>query len=467
MKQMRRISSIVFLCIINLTINAQSWSLDECIKYALEHSLDIRKSELNIKTSHINHSQSKLFYLPSLNMSASPNYNIGYSINPATYSYENVNSITGSIGLNAEVILFQGNQNVHNIRKSKNEWLSAQEEKKNAEMEVTVNVINLYFQTLIEKEIYRAIEKKLSIAQKQLEKISEFIKLGKQSLSDRQEVDVQISREKANLLKQKNIINLSIFKLKQYIQLYDKDDFDIDQISQSIERDNDGRVNYKKIVQQLPQINAKKFNLNALEQKLEMDKGSRYPSLAFSYGIGSNFINTAKDINIINGITSTIGYVNDKDKTEVYSYPQSYQTYGQNTSLVSQLNTNLQQRLTLSLQVPIFDKFKKANQIKLTQIAIESQLEDIKKQESKMIEELETMKINRDNALVLFESNREIVKSYESLLDIQRSKYDQGFISNFEFQNAVNNYYISALELSKSRIEYQYRNVLYRYYLER
>jgi len=52
-------------------------------------------------------------------------------------------------------------------------------------------------------------------------------------------------------------------------------------------------------------------------------------------------------------------------------------------------------------------------------------------------------------------------------METLRNNYDQGFIIIFEFQNAVNNYYISALELSKSRIEYQYRSALYRYYLER
>lgn len=461
---------LLFSCIYLISAclyGQKKWALKDCIKYALSNHQDIRKLDINIESNRNLLQQSKNFLLPSINANISPNYNIGYSINPLTYSFENVNSITGSIGLNAEFIVFNGFQNLNHIKKTKNDWATSLEEKRASEIEISLNILNLFFQVLLEKEVFKSYDKKLSIAQKQLFKVDEMIKVGKLTIIDKQEVTVQYSREKAILLKQKNIVQLALFKLKQAMCLHDSSEFDIEYLRSTAFFQKSDRLESsksKQILDQLPHINSKKLFLHSLKYKLEIDKGGRYPSLALSYGIGSNFINTARDIKIVQGYSSVVGFVNDANRTEVIAPPQSYQSEGDNTPVLSQLSSNLQHRLSLSLQVPIFDKLKKINQIKLAKLGIKSHEEDIKKTELKMIEELEIMKYNIQNAWILFESNKEIYKAYEVLLEAQREKYDNGIISNFEYQNAVNNYVLSTIEYSKSRIEIQYRNAIFSIY---
>jgi hypothetical protein len=54
---MKRIKSILFFMLITVTVNAQEdvqpWTLHDCIDYALEHNIRVKKSENDIRLSII------------------------------------------------------------------------------------------------------------------------------------------------------------------------------------------------------------------------------------------------------------------------------------------------------------------------------------------------------------------------------------------------------------------------------
>src|SRR6478609_648292 len=93
------------------------YSLEECISLAFKNNISIKQRELSKQSAEADKLQSKLNLLPSLNGSATHNYNVGYAINPVTNTAtRDATFRNNSFGLNSSMTLFNGFQNVNTIR---------------------------------------------------------------------------------------------------------------------------------------------------------------------------------------------------------------------------------------------------------------------------------------------------------------------------------------------------------------
>ncbi|MBE0676993.1 MAG: TolC family protein, partial [Bacteroidales bacterium] len=80
---MRR--SLLLLCLLvwNVAIFSQeSWTLDDCIAYAIRNNISVKRAEVSIKQEDINLTEQRAARLPSLSLSSSASINYGRSISP-------------------------------------------------------------------------------------------------------------------------------------------------------------------------------------------------------------------------------------------------------------------------------------------------------------------------------------------------------------------------------------------------
>src|SRR5437762_7366704 len=93
-----------------LSANGQSYTLQQCIDYALAHNLTIKQSELNVELSKVRVNQSTMNLFPNLNGFASNNYYYGRSIDPNTNAFTNDQVRSNSFSLSSSMSLFEGFQ---------------------------------------------------------------------------------------------------------------------------------------------------------------------------------------------------------------------------------------------------------------------------------------------------------------------------------------------------------------------
>ena len=90
---------------------AQSkWSLTDCINYAVQHNISVKKTELNQQTAEINLNQAKDNRLPTISGSASANLNNGSVINQISNERVSRRTFSNNFGVSASVPLYQGNK---------------------------------------------------------------------------------------------------------------------------------------------------------------------------------------------------------------------------------------------------------------------------------------------------------------------------------------------------------------------
>ena len=114
---MKRALLITLLVTTVFTTQAQKvWTLDECINYAIEHNLDLQKTQLSRQQAEYQYKASKNAWLPTL--SANAGEYLGFGQSPSyTGVYVSDNSSSTSFGASLSLPLFQG-LNFYNTAKA-------------------------------------------------------------------------------------------------------------------------------------------------------------------------------------------------------------------------------------------------------------------------------------------------------------------------------------------------------------
>ena len=108
-------------------IQARQWTLQDCIDYALKNNISLRKTQIQKKSSHEDVLQSQAALLPSLSASTSQNLTYrpwpqeGSSSVQNGYVQSSIDKVyyNGSYGVNANWLLWNGNQNRDQIKLNK------------------------------------------------------------------------------------------------------------------------------------------------------------------------------------------------------------------------------------------------------------------------------------------------------------------------------------------------------------
>ena len=112
---------LILLFAVNVAVFGQSskWSLQDCIDYAIQNNITIKKAEINKKTSELNLQQSKYNKLPSVTGNTSLSLLNGSSVDPVTSTFNSQLTTSNSFNVSSSLTLYQGNQLNLNIEKNK------------------------------------------------------------------------------------------------------------------------------------------------------------------------------------------------------------------------------------------------------------------------------------------------------------------------------------------------------------
>ena len=130
----------------------------------------------------------------------------------------------------------------------------------------------------------------------------------------------------------------------------------------------------------------------------------------------------------------------------------------------TQMKNNFSQYLGLTLNVPIFNRFRTRNSIRSARIDRENQelqLENVKKT---LYKEIQQVYYNAIAAQSKYESSQSSQQSSLDAFTLTQAKYENGKATITEFNEAKNNYLKTESDLVKARYEYLYQTTLLDFY---
>lgn len=277
----------------------KTWSLNDCIAYARENNISVQQAKLTAESSKVDIKQSKAALFPTLTFSTTQQ--LGFqkveSQDVATNTTGAKNpTYTGSYGINANVTLFDGGANWRTVQSNK---LSHEADELNAEKtanSIELRIIQAYYQILYAHEAVTTNEEIVKVAEKELTRTQELLKVGKGSKVDVAQMESQYQQNQYTLVNARNTEAADILALKQLLQLGTDVDFSIDYVNYGTQ-DVMGLIPAVEDAQaqalaNLPDVKAAETDVQVAELKEKIAAGGYCPTVSLGAGITTSNGNT-------------------------------------------------------------------------------------------------------------------------------------------------------------------------------
>lgn len=434
---MKRIAVIVIaaaMAVLSSPADARErWTLEECIKYALDHNITVQQSALNVELRKVDLSTAKGERLPSVSAGMSQNFSFGRGLT-ANNTYATANTTSTSLSLGADLPIFQGNRINNTIAMSRLNLQAAVEDLEKAKDDIRVAVAQAYMQVLYDNEILNVASRQVVIDSMQVARLEEMLRVGKASSAEVASQKATLAQSRLSEVQGRNALKLALLDLAQLLELPSPEGFEV--AIPDAEVDNIVLLSgpdaiYNEAVGIKPQVQGEEIRLGYAEKNIDLARGGYLPTLSLSGGLGSNY------------------YTN---------------SLSQSAKFFEQLGTNFSQYVGLSLQIPVFSRLSNRNSVKNARLAYNQQqlqLDNVKKQ---LYKEIQQAYYNAVAASSKYEGSQEAERSASEAFRLMKAKYENGKASITEFNESKNQYLNAASDLAQAKYEYLFMTKLLDFY---
>lgn len=444
----------LLLSIVSILAAAQdsqkSWSLQECINYAYENNLQLQRNRNRIKISENNLKQSKYDRLPNISGSTMWNNSYGRNVDYVTNSYTTRNSSNINYGLSTSVNLFSGFRKKHQIEKGKIDLQADLLDIETAKENLALNITSFYLNILYAQEQLQVAKDNLKTTTKQQERIQILVDAGKKPRGDLLEQQSQVAKNESSIVEAENRLSLAYLDLYQALDIPAEQAFLIK--SPDVSNLNDANKTllsysdkYSSIIAKRPSMQSLEYKIKSAEKNISIAKSGYYPSISLSANIGSGYSNQ--------------NYNFGKDPNDMTKLIRTNRK-----SFGDQYEENLSKSWGLNLSIPIFTKFQNRTTVRNAKL----QLEDVRLQQqvekNRLYKELQQAYTNALAAVKKYEAQRKALTSLEETFRYVEEKYQLGMLSNFDYNESLNNLTASKSNMLQAKYEYIFRTKILEFY---
>ena len=412
----------------------KNWSLDNCINYALENNIQVKKAILSTNSSEVQSNQARANRLPSVNATVHQNFGWDKSLDTQTGEYGNLSgSNTTSYSINSSVTLFNGFKLQNTIKQSELNFKATQFYAETVKESVQMNILNAFLQVVYTQEQMKNAEKQLDATGEQLNLAKERFELGAISRSDYLQIESQLASEKLTLANAESQLSMAKVNLMQLMELPVTDDFniaspDIDALVQQ-EQDFSATNIYELALKLKPQI--KNASLNTESAKLDTDiaRSGLLPSVSMDAGLGTGYSSLNSGFN----------------------YP-------------TQLNNSINPSLGVTLSIPIFQKKQVKTNIELAKIGVNSaQLDEIDTR-NQLRKEIEQACADALAAKSEFQASSDKLRAANESYQVSEEKFKLGALNSVDFLFEKTNLITAESQLLQSKFNLVFSNKIIDFY---
>ena len=391
--------NLFFILLINLLPAQQSWTLKDCLDYASSNHPLIKQSAVNIQKNDRQISASKGMLLPSVDAGVSHNYGFGSSINQNTNQREAINTQYDQIYAQANWELMNW-KNYLNISLSKINKESSTYKMKQAQNEVRLNVIQMFFTYQNAKSWLDVLETQLSGIEDQIKRTEKEVEIGNRPKSDIYDIKANLGTMQEQWVSAKNSRDLSKINLLNALAIT-KDTLDFTMTEENLASSNFNDANFiQHLLEKNPAYQTVLMEIKARQKSVEVAKSGYLPTLNGAY-TWSSFYN------------------------KIIGEPA--------TAFSEQIKANKNQQLSFGLNIPVFNKLQVKNNVELARLDVINSGYDkdiVINNLTQSINSIKAQFLNAQEKYNLLEANFENQK-----LSFQKSeeKYKEGLMDAYTF----------------------------------
>ena len=434
----------------------RKWTLDECMDYAIEHNMEMRRLQNEQKRREINAQASKNARLPRINgdiggyVGTVHHKGDGTSIvgryDTSTNKFD-ANSSVLNMALTGMVPLYTGNRLSSQIKADEYSLMAAKEDIHSAEKNLRIQVAAAYLQVLYNKGEENIAQERLQVSQQLLSQARLLFDKGIRPESDVAEASAMVSLDEALLTAAEGDFTLSKLDLKQLLNLPDSIDFDVceptDTVDDILILSDDY---YTQTSSQHPAVQSAHYSILQAEQGVNAARSGYRPTLSLFGELGTYWLNLDTDVSrngraLLQAPWGNLGSLN----------------YSLNSNIDWNRKNMLFGVVGLRLSIPIFNAFETKARIRTAKVNLEDAklaYDDAQQRIRKNISQA------RQEAITAHKRYEAEVKAEESSALAYRyvlKRYDAGMATLFDLSQSRQQWFTASENALRMKYEYLIR----------
>lgn len=385
----------------------KKWTLRECIDYARQENIQVKKSIISTEGYGVDISQSKAALFPSLSGSVSQRYTNSQSPDGnGDYHYEGL--FNGQYTLSASWTLYNGGKNKNNIKQAQLQKDAQSLTTENIQNETEIAITQAYLQILYSRESIKNNQNIVTSDSIQLLQTKDFFDAGSITRSEYAQVESQYSSDKYNLVQAQTSFENYKLQLKQLLELEYDDEIDI--VFPEI-KDEDVLLFipskyevYRRALEIMPEVANSKVNIQLANLNKSSAKAGYLPTVSVTGSIGTG--------NIFNN----------------------------SPSFATQVGRNFNQTIGVTVSVPIFDNKQNSSNVKKAELDIQTAQLNMVDTEKTLLKTIESLYQDAVAGQSQYRAAKYKVNSSELSYQLVQEQYALGMRNTVELTTGKNNY---------------------------
>ena len=273
------------------SVSAQSWSLDDCMKYAVEHATDVKRETINARQRKQDYHHAVAAFLPTVAGGVQGQYAWGRNIDPETNTYNNVTTFNNYYQLYAELNVFDGFATINAFRQARLSRDYSATAMQKAQDNIAIDVMQKYVDAAYAEASIRIASEKLNESKRMLAKMKRLYELGEKGRPDVVQMESQVAEDEYSLTHQQNMARQSLLALKSAMNYPIGDELKLDIQSKDKEKsiascqltigDKPNSENiYQNFLNISPDMKSAEFEVELAHYDYKIAKGRLLPSLS-------------------------------------------------------------------------------------------------------------------------------------------------------------------------------------------
>lgn len=423
-----------------VTAHAQdSWTVDSCMRYAIEKNLTLRNSRLDTRIAREDFTAVIGDFLPTVSTNGAFGKRMGRSVDPKTNLYTTSSFLESTVGVDISLPVFDGFQRINRAQFTRlNRQLSGVTEKAE-ENRVAFEVMDAYYVYIFDRKMSALAAEQRKLSERYHEQMLEYVDLGLRSPSDLQEVKARLQSDIYQETVKKKTERLSFLALKELLQMRDSDTLSIaDQDAGGEEPPLLSNYSapdiYAESETALPEFRMMDLRERASRKSLAIASGAFSPTIRADFSLYSGYYDTERNAD------------------------------GHIVSFGQQMKNNWNKYIGLRVSFPIFSGLSRFTAVRKERFRLQQIRNNNDRQRISLYKEIE------DACLTLQASAEEYhqavlqLKALTTTLKENEEKWEEGMISVFELMEKRNLYISAKAELVRTRLQYDLKHRMVEFY---
>ena len=393
----------------------KQWTLQDCIDYAMENNITLKKSQLQKQSATEDLKGAKAALLPTV--SASTNQSLGYQpwkdtgmayvTNGTVNTKVDKTSYNGSYSLNGQWTVWNGGRNINTIKLDRLAEQEADLSARETANSIQERIAQLYSQILYLDENVKVNEQMLETSKKNEERGREMLNVGKMSKADLAQLSAQRANDEYGIVETRSQLLNYKLQLKQLLEITDESEFDV-----AVPEIGEERILaeipalqtvYEEALLSRPEIERSQLSVKSSEVSVSIAKAGWMPNVSLTGGVTTS--------------TNSLS----------------------NNGWGSQFKSNVNTQLGVGVSMPIYDgrSTKTAvNKAKIQQLQARLDLQDLQKT---LYSDIQQYWLNAVNNQEKYKAAKSSVESAQQSYDLLSEQFRLGLKNIVELLSGKDN----------------------------